>query len=88
MDNKEFVVCKICGQQVKRINHLHLRSHKITTDEYVEKFPDAPLTSEAVKKSMSKKMQGRKIKWADKISKSNKESCFVSLYFYYSYIFY
>ena len=38
-ENKDkFVVCKICGKKLTRINDRHLHKHGITRQEYIEKY--------------------------------------------------
>jgi len=56
----DYVVCGVCGKEVGVINHLHLKSHKMTTQEYVQKFPNAQLSSKSMLKKRSKKLKGRK----------------------------
>lgn len=72
--NNEYVICRICGKALKSINHLHLKKHDITFEEYVKKFPESPTCSENTKLSRSQKLIGREISWKNKISKSNKLS--------------
>ena len=43
------VVCQECGKDYKLINPLHLKTHKMTMDEYKLKYPDAPVTSDQFK---------------------------------------
>jgi hypothetical protein len=68
------VTCQICGKTMGAINHLHLRTHSITTAEYVVRFPNSPLTSQAVCDKRSEKLIGREIKWKDKIADAVKKS--------------
>jgi hypothetical protein len=68
------VRCQICGKVLGNINYLHLRTHNITFEDYLKKFPYAETCAKNIKKERNKKLLGRKITWADKISKSNKES--------------
>jgi very-short-patch-repair endonuclease len=44
-DNIETVTCRICGEQCKRIygKHLKFKHNNMTTNEYKEKFPGAPI---------------------------------------------
>lgn len=46
MDNKHQITCRICGNKYKRIYGHHLKSHGLTSEMYLEKFPNAPLYSE------------------------------------------
>ena len=72
----DYVVCKICGKKVGVVNHLHLKSHKITTQEYVQKFPNAQLSSKSMLEKRSKKLKGKKRseETKRKISESNKRA--------------
>lgn len=70
----EKIECQICKAQLKQINHLHLRKHKISVQEYKDKFPDAPINSPESQKARSNSLKGRKITWANKISESVKGS--------------
>lgn len=40
MDNdmNNYVICKICGKKLARINKAHLQTHNITKQEYIEKY--------------------------------------------------
>ena len=55
----EKVKCMICGEELNFINNLHLKTHNITVKEYREKFPNAPLLSEGLKKQISETLTGR-----------------------------
>lgn len=50
---EDFVVCRICGKELKLITPAHLRTHGITTEEYRERCPDAPLSSGYHKKNIT-----------------------------------
>jgi len=46
----DFVVCKICGKRLRRVNDLHLRqAHGITLFDYMKKFPDAKIVADVSK---------------------------------------
>lgn len=47
------VTCAICGKKFGKINFLHLRIHRITTAEYINKYPDSKLTSDDVLRRMN-----------------------------------
>lgn len=48
------IECKICGAEVRRIvTSGHLRKHGITTEQYVEKFPGAPITSNETRQALT-----------------------------------
>lgn len=53
-DNYETVTCRICYEQCGRVYGAHLRKHGISSKEYKEKFPNAPLTPPKDKKNTSK----------------------------------
>ena len=71
-----YVICEICGKKVGVINHLHLKIHKITTKEYMEKFPNAKLVSKSTLEKRSKEIKGQKRteETKRKLSESNKKS--------------
>jgi len=73
---EDFVVCEICGKKASVINHLHLRVHNITVDEYVKKYPDAKLTSDKTVENRNRKLKGQKRSEATKkkLSIANKIS--------------
>ncbi len=43
IENKDYVICKICNEKLRQIHsgHGHLRIHKISINEYKGRFPDA-----------------------------------------------
>lgn len=43
----DIVECAICKKQMKQVTYKHLKHHDITLQEYVEKYPDAKVTSDA-----------------------------------------
>jgi len=47
MENENLVTCKICGKQSTRIYGRHLKSHGLTSDEYLKLYPGAPLYTES-----------------------------------------
>ena len=53
------VKCKICGEEFEQINHSHLKKHGIIYKEYCDRFPDAPLISEELRKQKSEKITGK-----------------------------
>jgi hypothetical protein len=55
----DYVVCRECGA---RIAHLvaHLRQHGITTKQYREKWPHAPLSSAKVRKKLRESMAAKR----------------------------
>ena len=53
------IKCMICGKEFEQINNFHLKTHGITHKEYCERFPDAPLISEEMRKQKSEKITGK-----------------------------
>ena len=47
------IKCMVCGKELHKINSIHLKLHNLSMKEYREKFPDAPITSEELKKKYS-----------------------------------
>jgi hypothetical protein len=43
-DKEGNIVCQECGKPIKRINDLHLKSHKMTMKEYIEKYKGFPIS--------------------------------------------
>jgi hypothetical protein len=55
-----FVVCRICGDKLRRISSSgHLVKHGITLDQYRDKFPEAPYTSGIYSRNLSESGLGR-----------------------------
>jgi very-short-patch-repair endonuclease len=54
-DNKETVTCRICGEQCKRIygKHLKFKHNNMTTNEYKNIYPDAPIMALSDKEKTS-----------------------------------
>jgi len=50
---KDFVVCRVCGKKLRRINTAHLYAHNIDFQEYKQKFPDAPTISISSRRKMT-----------------------------------
>lgn len=55
--------CLLCGKHVKIINGLHLKSHRMTTAEYREKFPEAVMTDVSFR---AKRSEAQQRIWADR----------------------
>lgn len=47
------IPCRECGTEFNQIQWMHLKKHGMTLDEYREKYPDAPITSEETKQKIS-----------------------------------
>lgn len=54
MDDEELITCKICGKQSTRIYGAHLKSHGLTSKEYLNMFPGSPLYTESDNKETTK----------------------------------
>lgn len=50
----EKVICKICGKESTRLYGAHLKSHGLTSEQYLELYPGAPLYTESDLKQTSK----------------------------------
>ena len=70
----EKVKCQVCGKEFKQIQYRHTKQHNLTIAEYKEKFPNAPIISQAASSRRRKAALGREITWADKISSGVKKS--------------
>ena len=51
---EEFIICKICGEKVKRLYGAHLKAHGMTSQEYKLKYPGEPLTTKSDNKNTTK----------------------------------
>lgn len=49
----DFITCKICGFQSKRIYGRHLKSHGLTSEDYKKMYPGQPLCTESDNKNVS-----------------------------------
>ena len=49
----DMVECEVCNKKYKHITELHVRTHGLTMMEYKEIYPNAALTSKAVKERIS-----------------------------------
>jgi hypothetical protein len=48
LNNKNFVICKLCGQKMKVISNTHLKhKHNISSTEYKLQYPNEKLSSES-----------------------------------------
>jgi len=57
-ENKDnYVICKVCGRKLKRIDIHHLKTHGLTKKEYIDKYGDSELSSVNYHKVASKRMQ-------------------------------
>jgi hypothetical protein len=68
------ITCKICGREFHAITKRHLVHHGLTRDQYLEKFPDAPMQSEesAAKRSAAKKDMSEAARERKEAKKSKK----------------
>ena len=52
--DKNYVICKICGEKMKSITNTHLKEkHNITTLEYKLKFPNEKIVSTTTSEKLS-----------------------------------
>jgi hypothetical protein len=52
--NKNYVICKICGEKMKSISNTHLKNkHNITTLEYKLKYPNEKIVSTSISERLS-----------------------------------
>ncbi|MFH1506333.1 MAG: GTP cyclohydrolase I FolE [archaeon] len=59
-DIDSFVECELCKKKFRTVTNTHLwKEHKITLDEYEEKFPEAITWSKNSRKACSKSTKGR-----------------------------
>jgi predicted transcriptional regulator len=55
VEGKDYVVCQICGKRGLYIDERHLKTrHNITKEVYIEKFPNALLSSEKKNEAQSR----------------------------------
>ena len=69
---EQTVKCQICGKEFEHIPR-HLRSHKISRDEYIKMFPNAKLISDKMSEKLSKnttKQLSRQ--WKDSVYRNKK----------------
>jgi uncharacterized Zn finger protein (UPF0148 family) len=61
-DNDGLVICQVCGKSFHFITSNHLiKSHKITTKEYREKYQDVPMAKKDYYKTLKSKKNISKI---------------------------
>jgi len=51
---EDLITCKICGKQSTRIYGAHLKSHGLTSKDYLKLYPGAPLYTESDNKQTTK----------------------------------
>lgn len=56
--DNELVTCQICGERYGSLSGHLMDAHGITSDAYREKFPGAPVVSEALSKKFSENTKG------------------------------
>jgi len=47
------IECMICNKKFKRITNTHLKHHSITCEEYMERYPTAPMITEELRSQIS-----------------------------------
>lgn len=50
---KQLLACKICGKKFSTLATHIIRTHKITTDNYLKRFPESPLTTKQYRHKIS-----------------------------------
>jgi len=61
-DDNGLVICQLCGKVYHFITPKHLsKSHEMTTKEYREKFPEAPMAKKGFYDTLKEKKETRKI---------------------------
>jgi len=53
------IVCMVCNKTTKQLTPAHLRTHGMTMAQYKERFPDAPILSEAARAKLSVERKGK-----------------------------
>jgi very-short-patch-repair endonuclease len=69
IDNYKEVTCRVCGRRSKRIYGGHLRSHNLTSYEYLRLYPGSPLMTKEDTEKMGNHMKD------DKYKKMFREMC-------------
>ena len=79
----DFVICPICGNKYKMLNHSHLEKHGLTTAEFLEQYPTSSIYSETLDLKMSEirhnamtnynKSEANKIKASEHCKKLNQD---------------
>lgn len=54
-----YIKCMECGKELKKITHTHLWKHQMTIEEYIHKYPDAPLENTKMIKNKSAITKGK-----------------------------
>ncbi len=79
VENIDYVTCKICGKRFSRITSWHLKTHNMTTEEYLSLFPNTILTSqETVEKRKQTNLDRYGVEYAiqaKEISDKMKKTC-------------
>jgi len=68
---KDFVTCKICGKNYKKITNSHLNRHNLTSNEYKKLFPNSQISSETYRDKFRGKPRSKEVR--EKISRTNKK---------------
>jgi hypothetical protein len=67
------VECRECGNEFQFINGRHLKTHNMTTEEYKEKYPNAPRKTDEYSKKLSENNSMNEKKYRDKVAKARRE---------------
>jgi hypothetical protein len=60
LKNEDKVVCQICWKPLDQITVTHMKLHKISLEEYREKFPDSILTNKKIRDQRRKRHTGER----------------------------
>lgn len=69
-DNNGKVICQVCGKPFGTISPAHLKKHDMSMKQYIDKFPDFPLSSLPFH---ARKTKANNIELFSKIIKENEE---------------
>lgn len=53
LDESRYVVCKICGKKLSRIENQHLKKHNLTKEEYIDRFGNEDLVCKDLHNKLS-----------------------------------
>lgn len=70
IENKDYVECKICGKHFKALN-THIKTHNITSREYLQAFPNEMLECKSLREYRSKSTKQQFLEGKRKIPSSN-----------------
>lgn len=70
------VTCKLCGRQFETLNSHMTKSHKITVEEYLKKFPDSKTCSDEYleKQSVAMTKRNLNLEFSEFVSERNRKN--------------